>query len=162
MDLYESLTEEEIKRVEDLAERLRKKGISYGWDIVRMAAYEWYDMIGDADVDVYYDYDDDDVFTDICQGNSTHVFDDDVILLFTLEENWYRNWGPSGLESEFDGEELEKIQEMKEEGYGDFEILEKLGYDPREWIADWLAEECTKRIGSLEEFLIEYADIRRF
>ena len=160
MNLYESLTEEEIKKVKDLAERLRKKGITCcGGEIVRMAAYEWYDMIGDADVDVYYDYDDDDIFTDICQGNTFHVFDDDVVLLFTLEENWYHNWGPSGLEREFDDEELEKIQEMKEEGYEDFEILRELGYDPREWIADWLEEEITGPIGSLEEFLIEYAGI---
>jgi len=65
MDLHES--EEKMNKVKDLAERLRKKGITCcGREIVRMAAYEWYDMTGDADVDIYYDYDDDEIFVDIC------------------------------------------------------------------------------------------------
>ena len=81
-------------------------------------------------------------------------------MLFSLESNWYTNSGPD-LEDELwdDKNALKIVREMKEEGYNEFAILRKLGYDPNEWIADWVVYTNTSSMGSLEEFIIEYSNL---
>jgi hypothetical protein len=157
---YEQLSQEDRKKIDELARRLRDLEMDYS-DIIRYAVDTWYNIDDNLYTEVYFDFDINEVFVDLQRPETVHKPSSNVVLLFSLDPDWYDKKGPD-LEKVFQGDEhaLNTIKEMRSKNYySDFDILEKLGYEPDKWIANWLIDKITNEVnGSLEEFLATYSN----
>jgi hypothetical protein len=122
---------------EEIVKRLEEKGISL-YDVVKMTVDKWYHTQPRDSLyfEACYEYDTNEVFVDSRFPGEIHEFKNDVVNIFTLKPNWIDEFDLA--EDFWDTEQLEKIEELRQKGLSDVEILKELGEDPVEYISQWI------------------------
>jgi hypothetical protein len=137
--------------VGQLIKKLEEKNLEPE-DVMRMGIRKWYQSPS-LITEVIYEYDDDKVIVTQRTPGESLVFNQQIAIIFRFKPDpeLYKNFNMVDLEDAcsyyYDQDEIDKIQELKAKGLDNIKILEELGKDPADCVADLFIEAIESSIG---------------